>query len=88
MREKKRKKIGQQRGHLVRNESRLSDCSAAVAKSWDYPVWGSVFGGVYIMPGRICGTEKTTKGGRREATPVGGGLIDELAPGHGLITFI
>lgn len=40
------------------------------------------------MPGRICGTEKTTKGGRREATPVGGGLIDELAPGHGLITFI
>lgn len=24
----------------------------------------------------------------REATPVGGGLIDELAPGHGLITFI
>lgn len=58
-----KEKIGQQqRGHLVRNESRLSDCSVAVAKSWDYPVWGSVFGGVYIIPGRIRGTEKTTKG--------------------------
>lgn len=89
----KRGKRGKQRGHLVRNESRLSDCSVAVAKSWDYPVWGSVFGGVYIIPGRY--TEKTTKGcggrsGEARQAPAGGGggLIDELAPGHGLITFI
>lgn len=58
----------------------------AVAKSWDYPVWGSVFGGVYIMPGRI---RKRRRGAEAEKLqPVGGGLIDELAPGHGLITFI
>lgn len=39
------------------------------------------------MPGRI--RKRRRRGAEAEKLqPVGGGLIDELAPGHGLITFI
>lgn len=71
------KEINEQRSYprTVRNESRLSDCSVTVVKSWDYLVWGSVFGGVYILSKRISDTKRRPRDAARVGEVEAGLLV-------------